>query len=149
MHLLVINGPNLNLLGKREPEIYGHRTWDDLWAMISQDIRATMPEVELSWFQSNHEGQIIDKLHEFGFNDSTGIVLNAGALTHTSIAIGDAVAGINAPVIEVHLTNVFAREPFRHHSYISAYAKAVIAGMGLGGYKAALYHIAWLLSNTK
>jgi 3-dehydroquinate dehydratase II len=129
MTILILNGPNLNLTGRREPEVYGVRTFDDLLLSLKQ----LYPEVEFVYFQSNIEGELIDKLHEFGFS-ARGIILNAGAYTHTSVAIGDAVKAIETPVIEVHLSNVFAREKFRHRSFISPNAKAYLCGFGLYGY---------------
>lgn len=132
MDLLIINGPNLNLLGKREPSVYGRQSFDDFF--FSQ---TKVPSLNLSYFQSNHEGEIIDKLHEKGF-DCQGIILNAGAYTHTSIAIRDAISAITTPVIEVHISNVHAREPFRHHSTISPVSKGVIIGLGLMGYSLAI-----------
>lgn len=135
MKILVINGPNLNLLGKREPEIYGSRTFEDFF----QEMKTQFPQVELEYFQSNHEGALLDKLHAAGFA-ADGIVLNAGALTHTSIALADAVAAITAPVIEVHISNVHRREPFRHHSYLSAKCVGSIVGLGLEGYRLAVMY---------
>ena len=133
MKILIINGPNLNLLGKREPAIYGSLTFDEFFV----DLKTKYPNVELEYFQSNIEGEIIDKLHEVGFlND--GIILNAGAYTHTSIAIGDAIKGIETPVIEVHISNVHSREEFRHISYIAPNARGVIAGFGLQSYELAI-----------
>lgn len=129
MTILILNGPNLNLTGRREPEIYGIRTFEDL----TLTLRRLFPKVEFIYFQSNIEGEIIDKLHEFGFS-AQGIILNAGAYTHTSVAIGDAIKAIETPVIEVHLSNVFARESFRHHSFISPNAKGYLCGFGLYGY---------------
>lgn len=129
MTILILNGPNLNLTGKREPEIYGIQTFDDLL----KSLRQHYPEVEFVYFQSNIEGELIDKLHEYGFS-AQGIILNAGAYTHTSLAIADAVKAIATSVIEVHLSNVFAREDFRHKSFISPHAKAYICGLGLFGY---------------
>ena len=135
MKILIMNGPNLNLLGKREPHIYGSQTFEDYW----QILQRTYPSVSLEYFQSNHEGALIDKIHEIGFNeDYLGIVLNAGAYTHTSIALADAISGVKVPVVEVHISNVHAREAFRHHSYISAKAAGVIVGMGVMGYKLAI-----------
>jgi 3-dehydroquinate dehydratase II len=133
MKILIINGPNLNLLGKREPEIYGHRSFEQ----FLDELRAQFPEVELEYFQSNHEGALLDRIHETGFSVD-GIVLNAGALTHTSIALADAVAAITAPVIEVHISNVHKRESFRHHSYLSAKCVGSIVGLGLDGYRLAV-----------
>lgn len=133
MKLIIINGPNLNLLGKREPEIYGSETFEDFFKALQQKFK----NIELSYFQSNIEGEIIDKLHEVGF-DYDGIILNAAAYTHTSVGIGDAVKGINTPVIELHISNVHAREEFRQHSYIAAGAKGVLFGFGLKGYELAI-----------
>lgn len=129
MQILILNGPNLNLLGKREPEIYGKQSFEDYF----RALQAQFPEHTLEYFQSNHEGRLIDKLHEVGFSYH-GIVFNAGAYTHTSVALGDAIAGISTPVIEVHISNVHRREAFRHHSYLSAHCAGVIAGLGLQGY---------------
>ena len=135
MKILILNGPNLNLLGRREPHIYGSQTFE----YYLDILRRNTPSVSIEFMQSNHEGVLIDKLHEVGFDDSyTGVVLNAGALTHTSVAIGDAIGGIKIPVVEVHISNVHAREAFRHHSYISAKAAGIIVGMGLMGYKLAI-----------
>ena len=131
--IIIINGPNLNLLGKREPEIYGSQTFQDIFNQLQIDN----PTIELSYYQSNIEGELINKIHEIGFNFD-GIVLNAGAYTHTSIAIADAIKAITAPVIEVHISNTFAREPFRHHSYISPVAKGIIVGFGFKSYQLAL-----------
>ena len=133
MKIIVINGPNLNLLGKREPQIYGSETFEDFF----RKLQGNFNDLELSYFQSNIEGEIIDKLHEVGFTYD-GIILNAAAYTHTSIGIGDAVKGIETPVVELHISNVHAREEFRHHSYIAANAKGVIFGFGLKGYKLAI-----------
>jgi 3-dehydroquinate dehydratase II len=130
MNIYIINGPNLNLLGKREPEIYGSDTFEDYF----RTLQARFPSVNLHYFQSNHEGELIDKLHEIGFSDAK-IILNAGAYTHTSIAIADAIGAISAPVIEVHISNVHKREEYRHHSYLSAKCVGVIVGLGLDGYR--------------
>jgi 3-dehydroquinate dehydratase-2 len=135
--IIIINGPNLNLLGKREPEIYGATTFEDFFRVLQKEFSN---KVQISYFQSNHEGAIIDKLHDVGFR-RTGIVLNAGGLTHTSVALGDAVAAIPAPVVEVHISNIHVRESFRHHSYISKYAKGIIVGCGLNGYRLAVMHL--------
>jgi 3-dehydroquinate dehydratase-2 len=132
-NILVLNGPNLNLLGKREPHIYGSQTFEDYF----EQIKFSYPNVVLHYFQSNHEGQLIDKLHEIGFLYD-GIVFNPGGYTHTSVALADAVAAIKAPVIEVHISNTFAREAFRHHSYISGVARGTIVGLGLAGYNLAI-----------
>jgi len=133
MQIIIINGPNLNLLGKREPEIYGNQTFED----YLEQLRLKFPEVKLHYFQSNVEGEIINKIQETGFSFD-GIVLNAAAYTHTSIAIGDAVKAIATPVIEVHISNTFSREEFRHQSYISPNAKGVILGFGLKSYDLAI-----------
>ncbi len=135
MKILILNGPNLNLLGRREPHIYGSETFEDYLDIL----RKNYPSVYIEYVQSNHEGVLIDKLHDIGFDaDYTGVVLNAGALTHTSVAIGDAIGGIKTPVVEVHISNVHARETYRHHSFISAKAAGIIVGMGLMGYKLAI-----------
>ena len=129
--ILVLNGPNLNLLGKREPEIYGSQTFEDYYTELSSLFE---DQAQLEYYQSNSEGALIDKLHEIGFSYD-GVVFNAGAYTHTSIAIADAIAGIQTPVIEVHISNVHAREAFRHKSYMSKNCVGVIAGLGLMGYQ--------------
>ena len=131
--LMIINGPNLNLLGKREPEIYGSLSFTE----FLDTIKTKYNTVTLSYFQSNIEGEIIDKLHEAGF-EYDGIILNAAAYTHTSVGIGDAVAAITAPVIEVHISNTFNREEFRHHSYVAPHAKGIIVGFGLQSYELAI-----------
>ncbi len=133
MKLIIINGPNLNLLGKREPEIYGNNSFET----VLTSLREQFPAVELDYFQSNCEGALIDKLHEVGFAYD-GIVMNAGAYTHTSIAIADAIRAITTPVIEVHISNVFAREDFRHQSFLSSVAKGVICGFGIDSYRLAI-----------
>jgi 3-dehydroquinate dehydratase-2 len=139
MKTLVLNGPNLNRLGKREPTIYGSQTLADL-----ADLCAKTGEelgLEVDFRQTNHEGELLEWLHEAADNGYP-VVLNAAAWTHTSVAVGDACAQLTAPLIEVHLSNVHKREPFRHHSYVSAHAEGVIAGLGPGGYVAALRHLA-------
>ena len=133
----IINGPNLNLLGVRQPEIYGCQSFDDYLAVL----RAAFPDVDIDYFQSNVEGEIINQLQVVGFN-SDGIVLNAGGYTHTSVAIRDAVAAITAPVIEVHISNIYAREEFRRHSLLSPVCQATICGLGLEGYRYAIDHLA-------
>ena len=130
MKVLVLNGPNLNLLGKRETDIYGKRSFED----YLNELKSKFPEIQLDYFQSNIEGEIIDELHRVGF-DYDGILLNAGGYTHTSVAIGDAVAGIESKVVEVHISNTFSRETYRHESTISKHAVGVICGMGLMGYE--------------
>ena len=132
--ILIINGPNLNLLGKREPGIYGSRGFKDYFEELKQHFDG---RAELAYFQSNIEGVMIDKLHEVGF-DWDGIVLNAGAYTHTSIALQDAIRGIKAPVVEVHISNVHQREEFRHHSMIACACSGVICGFGLNSYRLAV-----------
>jgi 3-dehydroquinate dehydratase-2 len=133
MKILIINGPNLNLLGKREPEIYGSKTFETYFS----ELQVMFPAITLEYFQSNHEGLLIDKMQEAGFS-MDGIVLNAGAYTHTSIALADAIGAINAPVIEVHISNVHAREAFRHHSFLTAKCVGCIVGLGLEGYRLAI-----------
>jgi 3-dehydroquinate dehydratase-2 len=133
MKIIIINGPNLNLLGKREPEIYGSDSFDDIF----KKLHSKFLTVNLAYFQSNIEGEIIDKLHEVGF-DYDGIILNAAAYTHTSVGIGDAVKGIETPVVEVHISNIHAREEFRHASYIAPNAKGVLFGFGIKGYELAI-----------
>ncbi len=133
MKIIIINGPNLNLLGRREPAVYGNLTFEEFFKNLTKKYA----DVELSYYQSNVEGELINKLHEVGFNYD-GIVLNAGAYTHTSVAIGDAVKGIDTPVVEVHISNVYSREDFRHTSYIAPNAAGVIAGFGLQSYELAM-----------
>jgi 3-dehydroquinate dehydratase-2 len=133
MKLIIINGPNLNLLGKRETSIYGTASFDSFF----EALQGQYADIELSYFQSNIEGELIDILQEVGFTFD-GIILNAGAYTHTSIGIGDAVKAITSPVVEVHISNTFSREAFRHKSYISAGAKGVILGFGLESYTLAV-----------
>lgn len=133
--ILIINGPNLNLLGVREPEIYGKLSMED----YIKAIKADYPNVEIDYYQSNHEGDIIDRLHNDGFDEGlNGIILNAGAYTHTSLAIADAIKAIKTPVIEVHISNVHAREAIRHTSMISPVCRGVIAGFGLDSYRLAI-----------
>ncbi len=132
-NFIIINGPNLNLLGKREPIIYGDQTFEDYF----NNLQKKYPSLNLSYFQSNIEGELIDKLQEVGFKVD-GIILNAAAYTHTSVGIGDAVKGITVPVVEVHISNTFSREEFRHHSYISPNAKGIVLGFGLKSYELAL-----------
>lgn len=135
MKLHIINGPNLNLLGIREPEIYGTQGFDAFF----EQLQAEFPDHEISYFQSNVEGELINNLQAVGFS-ADGIILNAGAYTHTSIAIGDAVAAIKTPVLEVHISNVFSREEFRHVSYIAPKAIGIVSGLGLNGYRLAILH---------
>ena len=130
MRIQIINGPNINLLGKREPSIHGSESYEDYLVRL----RARYPEVEISYYQSNIEGEMINKIHEVGFNYD-GIILNAGAYTHTSLALQDAIRAVTAPVIEVHISNVHQREEFRHKSMISCACKGVICGFGLDSYR--------------
>ena len=131
--ILIINGPNLNLLGKREPGVYGNQSFEAYF----EELKVKYPHAELLYFQSNHEGEIIDKIHEAGFT-LDGIILNAGAYTHTSVAIADAIRSVTTPVVEVHISNVFKREAFRHHSYLSEACKGCIVGFGMDSYRLAV-----------
>lgn len=133
--ITIVNGPNLNLLGVREPDVYGHRCFEDYLAELR---RAYEGRVEIGYFQSNSEGALLDALQQAGFGQSHGIVLNAGAYTHTSIALHDCIKALRAPVVEVHISNVHQREPFRHHSCISPACKGVICGFGLDSYRLAI-----------
>ena len=133
MKIIIINGPNLNLLGKREPEVYGDKTFEEYFLLLQKKY----PNIELLYFQSNIEGELINKLHETGFKYD-GIILNAAAYTHTSVGIGDAIKAIKSPVIEVHISNVYAREDYRHQSFIAANAYGIIVGLGLKGYELAI-----------
>jgi 3-dehydroquinate dehydratase II len=142
MHIYIINGPNLNLLGTREPHIYGNQDFDS----FLKALRSAWPGLELSYFQSNDEGALVTKIQEAGFA-TDGILLNAAAYTHTSIAIADAIAAIPAPVIEVHLSNPHSREDFRRTSYLSPYCKGVISGFGLNSYRLALEGLIKLIIN--
>lgn len=142
MRVIIINGPNLNLLGQREPSVYGADSFEAYFVTLQQ----AYPQLELSYFQSNHEGALLDKLHEVGFSYD-GIILNAGAYTHTSVALHDAIRAITTPVVEVHISNTFAREAFRHHSYISAVAKGVIVGFGMDSYRLALESICLMIND--
>ena len=142
MTIHIINGPNLNLVGLREPEVYGNRSLDQ----YLQELIGQFPQHTIDVFQSNIEGEIVDRLQQVGFEGHCGIVLNAGGYTHTSVAIADAVAAITAPVIEVHISNIYSREPFRHKSLLSPVSKGIIAGFGLDSYRLALLS---LLSDNK
>jgi 3-dehydroquinate dehydratase-2 len=133
MHIHIINGPNLNLLGTREPEVYGGRNFEE----YIEQLRAQYPDIQIDYFQSNVEGLIIDELQKVGFT-SQGIILNAGGYTHTSVAIRDAISAISSPVVEVHISNIYAREEFRKTSLISEKVVGSIAGLGLDGYRLAL-----------
>lgn len=134
--ILILNGPNLNLLGKREPSIYGSNSFEDFF----QNLQKKWSDVHLEYFQSNQEGILVDKLHEVGF-EWDGIVFNPAAYTHTSIALADAIAAISTPVIEVHISNVASRETFRHHSYTASNCVGSIIGMGLAGYQLAVEYL--------
>ena len=134
--IAIINGPNLNLLGKREPGIYGKQSFDDFF----EELKASYPNVSLSYYQSNIEGELVNELQRVGF-DYDGIILNPGGYTHTSVAIGDAIAAIKAPVIEVHISNVHAREDFRRLSHVSGKAAGSIIGLGLKGYQLAMEYL--------
>lgn len=140
----IINGPNLNMLGERETELYGKTNFDEYFNHLSKFFSGT----KLFYYQSNTEGFIIDKLQEWK-NEMHGIVINAGAYTHTSIAIADCLAYIKIPVVEIHITNIFAREKFRHQSYLTPHCKALICGMGLEGYKYAIDYLIRYLSDDK
>lgn len=137
--ITIINGPNLNLLGKRQPEIYGHETFEDYLRIL----RDRFPLIPIEYFQSNSEGEIIDRIHKLGFDspDCKGIILNPGAYTHYSYAIADAIAAINIPVVEVHISNIMGREDFRHHSVTAPYCKGMLTGFGLEGYSMAVSFI--------
>lgn len=131
--ILIINGPNLNLLGKREPGVYGNQSFDEYFQVLKEKY----PDAGLEYFQSNHEGALIDKIHETGFSYD-GIVLNAGAYTHTSVAIADAIRAVTTLVVEVHISNIHKREAFRHHSFLSEACKGCIVGFGLDSYRLAI-----------
>lgn len=141
LQITIINGPNLNLLGKREPDVYGHESFDDYLAQL----KGHFPNVQFSYFQSNIEGELVDAIQKAGF-DQDGIILNPAAYTHTSVAIGDAIGSIKTPVIEVHISNVHAREEFRKISHVSAKAVGSIVGLGLNGYQLATE---WFIKNKK
>ena len=136
MKIQIINGPNLNLLGKREVDVYGNQSFETFFQALIQSF----PSIELHYFQSNVEGELINKLHEVGFSFD-GVILNAGAYTHTSIAIHDAIAAITTPVVEVHISNVYAREEFRHTSLITSKCAGLMTGFGLQGYVLALIYL--------
>jgi 3-dehydroquinate dehydratase II len=144
MKFQIINGPNLNLLGKREPEKYGTLSFED----YLNTLRGVFPDIKIDYYQSNIEGEIIDKIHETGF-EYDGIILNAGGYTHTSVSIADAVAAVNAPVIEVHITNIASREGFRHNSIVGRYCRGSIIGLGLFGYRLAVEALAELIKLPK
>ncbi|MDX2003373.1 MAG: type II 3-dehydroquinate dehydratase [Chitinophagales bacterium] len=136
MHHVIINGPNLNLLGRRQPEMYGSKSFEE----FLPELRQQFPAIRLEYFQSNHEGALIDKLHEVGFS-CHGVILNAGAYTHTSIALADAVSAIESPVVEVHITDISKRETYRQHSYLTAVCVHAIMGKGLAGYAEAIAYL--------
>lgn len=131
--ILILNGPNLNLLGKREPGVYGNESFEDYF----KKLKELFPEQDLYYFQSNHEGALIDKIHEVGFSFD-GIIINAGGYTHTSVALADALSAVTTPAVEVHISNIHAREAFRHHSYLTRVCKGMICGLGLKGYEMAI-----------
>lgn len=133
MKIIILNGPNLNLLGKREPDVYGNTSFESYF----ESLKSNNPTIDLTYFQSNIEGELIDKIQEVGFSYD-GIILNAAAYTHTSVGIGDAIKAITTPVIEVHISNTYARESFRHQSFIAPNAKGIIMGFGLKSYELAL-----------
>lgn len=135
-NILIINGPNLNLLGKRQPEIYGSSGFEDYF----NQLKELFSDVSLTYFQSNHEGALIDKIHEVGFTYD-GIVINAGGYTHTSVALADALSSVTTPAVEVHISNIHAREKFRHHSYLTPVCKGMICGLGLKGYELAVRYL--------
>ncbi len=140
-HIEIINGPNLNLTGRREPEIYGSVTMEQ----CLDELKQSFPEAQIGYFQSNVEGEIINRIHEIGFT-ADGIIINAGGYSHTSVAIHDAIAAVPAPAIEVHLSNIFAREEYRHHSLLTSACRGIISGLGLKGYELAVNA---LLSDSK
>lgn len=144
MWIQIINGPNINLLGKREPSIYGSVSFEDYLA----ELRVKYPEVQIDYYQSNIEGELIDKIQQVGF-DADGIILNAGAYTHTSIALQDAIRAVKSPVVEVHISNVHAREAFRHVSMISCACLGVICGFGLNSYRLALEALADVIKQNR
>lgn len=135
MEIHIVNGPNLNLLGKREPSIYGNQSFESFFEKLQKEFS----NISLGYFQSNHEGNIIDYIHNIGFT-SNGIILNAGGLTHTSISLSDAISSITSPVIEVHISHIYARENYRHHSFLTPKCKGIISGLGLTGYKLAVQY---------
>ena len=138
MKILIMNGPNLNLLGQREPGIYGNESMEACMAALRQRF----PDVELSYYQNNVEGELINKMQEVGFGEVDGIVLNAGAYTHTSVALHDCIRSLRVPVVEVHISNVYQREEFRHRSLISSACRGVICGFGLDSYRLAVEALA-------
>ncbi len=137
MHIVIINGPNLNLIGKRETTIYGDESFENYLVTLKKQF----PTIMFTYFQSNVEGELINAIQQYGFEKTDGMILNAGGYTHTSVAIGDAVNAISTPVVEVHISNIYNRENFRHHSYLSAVCKGSIIGLGLNGYALAVQYI--------
>ncbi len=137
MHIVIINGPNLNLIGKRETTIYGDESFENYLVTLKKQF----PNIIFTYFQSNVEGELINAIQQYGFEKTDGMILNAGGYTHTSVAIGDAVKAITTPVVEVHISNIYNRENFRHHSYLSAVCKGSIIGLGLKGYALAAQYI--------
>ena len=135
-HIEIINGPNLNLTGLRQPDIYGSTTMEQMLA----DIRKQFPNIQIGYFQSNIEGQLIDRIHQVGFS-ADGIIINAGGYSHTSVALHDAIASVPAPAIEVHLSNIFAREDYRHHSLLTSACRGIICGLGIHGYSLAIQNL--------
>ncbi|HRO08224.1 MAG TPA: type II 3-dehydroquinate dehydratase [Saprospiraceae bacterium] len=136
IQIIIINGPNLNLLGRRQPELYGNVSFEEYFVELEKEFK----DINLHYYQSNHEGDILDKLHAVGFRYD-GIILNAGGYTHTSVAIADAIRAITSPVIEVHLTNIYEREQYRHNNYIKDAVEHAIIGKGLGGYREAIIYL--------
>lgn len=134
--ILIINGPNLNLLGRREPEIYGSKTMED----VLSELRAEYPSVQIDYYQSNHEGDLIDTIQKAGYGEVKyeGIVINAGGYSHTSVALADAISSVSVPAVEVHISNIFAREEYRRQSRLSEVCRGIIAGLGTGGYSLAV-----------
>jgi 3-dehydroquinate dehydratase-2 len=144
----LVNGPNLNLLGRRQPEIYGRQSFDDYFEAL--ELKYRREGLQLFYFQSNHEGDLIDYLQQIGYaQEVLGIVINAGGYTHTSVALADALAAIETPAVEVHLSNIHAREPFRHHSYLAPQCKGQITGLGLQGYELAILYLLELEANRE
>ena len=143
----VLNGPNLNLLGTREPKTYGHATLGDVETLCRE--AAGRRKLAIEFRQSNHEGEIVDSIHEAGAKKAAGVVINAGAYTHTSVAIRDAISAIEVPVVEVHISNIFARESFRHHSHIAPVAKASLCGFGIEGYALAIEGLAAMIDTRQ
>lgn len=131
--ILILNGPNLNLLGTREPTVYGNQSFEDYFKGLKNDY----PKIQLHYYQSNHEGDLIDKIHEIGFTFD-GIIVNAGGYSHTSVALADALSSVTTPAVEVHISNIYKRESYRHHSYLTDRCIGIISGLGLKGYELAL-----------